>query len=455
MGASDVSNVNVVCCQPPQIWYWGGSGDDLGKAIKVDDDGIIYITGDTRSFGAGNYDILFLKMNGNSGNILLNKTWGGSNEERATDIVFDGDKNVYIAGSTISFGICTLGPKYDEILLKISNSGELLWNKVLIGASPGCNWGIIYKIILLNNNLYTVWQLNRGGFGYCCGGGTMKLDLDGNIIFQKKVVNSTDITHHWRDLTTDGEYLYAVGISPSVPSGSQKDALIMKYDINGNIIWEKAWIGTGIDFDSSFTDIFNRKDYPSVDTDGQYLYAVGFTNSYGVGGMDTLYLKYDLNGNLITEKTWGGTNNENGIVFSYGEYIYIVGATKSFSSGDYDGFLLKIRKSDDSLVLQKKWGCNGTDELFYNIYVKDDYVYIVGTTTSGCKGLDKWQNINGVYQNISGSTKTTLNDTPSDVNHTVQTPSGNVSSPTPTTNGNAGGKDIVIMKIHINDIDNL
>ena len=215
--------------------------------------------------------------------------------------------------------------------------------------------------------------------------------------------------------------------------------------------WEKLWGGT--DYDTAWTGISMGGEGNSAMLYDNNHYIVGYSKSYGSGDRDWVILKYDLNGNLLWQKVLGTSNDDRAIsVYVYGDYIYVVGFYTP--SSDKDGVLLKIRRSDGTLISAKKWGCSGSDEELGGIYIKDDYVYISGYTTSGCTGIDKWQDINGTYQSVSGTTNS-ISDSFSDISGNVNSPSGNVSSPTPTTTGNAGGKDIVIMKIHINDIDNL
>jgi sensor domain CHASE-containing protein len=44
--------------------------------------------GGTESFGAGSYDVWVLKLDG-SGNVVWQKTYGGTNDERASAIISD------------------------------------------------------------------------------------------------------------------------------------------------------------------------------------------------------------------------------------------------------------------------------------------------------------------------------------------------------------------------------
>jgi len=57
---------------------------------------------------------------------------------------------------------------------------------------------------------------------------------------------------------------------------------------------------------------------------------------------DALLLKYDLSGNLIWDKTWGGISDDYAYsLFILENDIFITGMTTSFGAGNSDVFLLK------------------------------------------------------------------------------------------------------------------
>jgi hypothetical protein len=94
--------------------YIGGSGDDYGNAIAVDESGYAYVTGVTRStdypvtLGAfqttngGGGDIFVTKLNA-TGTALVYSTYiGGSDFEQGHGIAVDGSGNAYVTGETRS-----------------------------------------------------------------------------------------------------------------------------------------------------------------------------------------------------------------------------------------------------------------------------------------------------------------------------------------------------------------
>jgi len=132
---TSVSNTNVLIIKYDtlgvQQWVktWGGSNVDYCYGIAVDSSDNLYLTGATRSYGAGSYDSVIVKYD-NLGNYLWRKTWGGSGAEFSRSIVLDSEENILIAGETNSFG----SGGTDFFLLKYNVTGDLryshLWGGV-------------------------------------------------------------------------------------------------------------------------------------------------------------------------------------------------------------------------------------------------------------------------------------------------------------------------------------
>ncbi|TFF88655.1 MAG: hypothetical protein EU549_02605 [Promethearchaeota archaeon] len=135
--------------------------------------------------------------------------------------------------------------------------------------------------------------------------------------------------------------------------------------------WIKTWGGSNTDEDSS--DI-------SLDGDGN-IYIVGITESFGSGEKDIFLLKYDRQGNLLWNITWGGSNNEwvYEIALDSENNIYMVGSTESFSQNYSDGFLLKF---DNSGVPQWNniWDVNNSAISLYSLVIDNsNNVYVSGS----------------------------------------------------------------------------
>ena len=99
------------------IWTrnYGGSERDYGYSVQQTNDGGYIIAGNTKSFGAGDYDIYLIKTDEN-GDSIWTKTYGGLNNDCGYSIQQTSDDGYIVAGYTESFG----AGYYDVWLLKIA-----------------------------------------------------------------------------------------------------------------------------------------------------------------------------------------------------------------------------------------------------------------------------------------------------------------------------------------------
>jgi hypothetical protein len=82
---------------------YGGTGYDLGHSVDLAADGGFAFAGVTRSFGAGDDDVLLVRTD-SLGDTLWTRTFGGAEEERAFSVTSTADRGFALGGSTRSFG---------------------------------------------------------------------------------------------------------------------------------------------------------------------------------------------------------------------------------------------------------------------------------------------------------------------------------------------------------------
>lgn len=97
------------------IQSWGGNTREEPILIKFDSKDNIYIGGRTSSFGEGLYDIFFIKYN-STGDFEGDFIWGGNEVETLKEVVIDTSDNIYLTGTTSSFG----AGNTDIFLIKLS-----------------------------------------------------------------------------------------------------------------------------------------------------------------------------------------------------------------------------------------------------------------------------------------------------------------------------------------------
>jgi hypothetical protein len=151
---------------------YGGTSYDLAYSIQQTSDGGYIVAGATRSFGAGLYDILFIKTDAN-GNIIWAKTYGGTSWDYPSSVRQTSDGGYIVAGFTGSFG----AGYGDIILIKTDANGNVQWAKAYGGTS--------------SDGAASVQQTSDGGYivagstGSFGAGGSdfflIKTDANGNI----------------------------------------------------------------------------------------------------------------------------------------------------------------------------------------------------------------------------------------------------------------------------------
>ncbi|MBI4722435.1 MAG: T9SS type A sorting domain-containing protein [Candidatus Stahlbacteria bacterium] len=104
------------------VWVrtFGGPLDDWAKSICATSDGCCIVTGSTFSYGAGGYDLLFIKLT-STGNIVWAKTFGGVGDEKVSDVSITLDSGYIVSGRTTSWG----EGLNDCLLIKLESDGSI------------------------------------------------------------------------------------------------------------------------------------------------------------------------------------------------------------------------------------------------------------------------------------------------------------------------------------------
>ncbi len=203
-----------------------------------------------------------------------------------------------------------------------------------------------------------------------------KINASGVIEWNKTIdYDGQDDVGYRGYIGTDGAYLYVTGYTVNESTGNMNLALI-KLDFDGNIIWKIAWgeddaddYGYGVSMDGK---------YPNYG-----VYVTGYR--YRVGSdTDLFVVKFDNNGNQVWNRTYDGGYNDYGydISVSWNGAVTVVGATNNGSTYnglilryDYNGNLIKSRtyvNNDGSFMLKR----------IRRTYVSEDNMYVTGVKES-------------------------------------------------------------------------
>jgi hypothetical protein len=287
---------------------YGGTDYDHGYSVQQTSDGGYIVAGETKSFGAGNWDVYLIKIDA-SGDTLWTRTYGGTSSDGALSVQCTSDGGYIIVGYTSSFGS-------GVYLIKTDANGDTLWAKTY-GGQIG----------------YSVQQTSDGGYIIAGVGSNdiylIKTDVNGETLLARTYGGDGYECGYSAQRTYDGGYIIT-GSTGSFGAGGE-DVYVIRTDTDGDTLWTRTYGGTGDDWGYSVQEI----------SDG-YIIA-GLTGSFGAGWSDVYLVKIDVNGNTLWTKTYGGTGDDWAHSVQQtqdGGYI-ITGLTESFGAGKWDVWLIK------------------------------------------------------------------------------------------------------------------
>ena len=308
----------------------GGNGDDnLGGLWLTSDGGTIVggrsysdVSGEKNDYNHGIDDYWVIKMN-KAGKIEWQRTLGGTDVDELIALQQTSDGGYILAGNSQSniSGEKTENSKgvFDCWVIKLNKNGNILWQKTLGGDQyEFCNsiqqtkdGGYIVGCMSNSNISGDKSENSKGGYDFWL----IKLDVNGNKIWDKTLGGSSDEFVNQAIQTADGGYI-AVGLSNSTISGDKSennrganDYWAIKLDAKGNKQWDKTIGGNADDYVNSVAQT----------ADGAYaLFGASISNKSGdkkensKGGFDYWLVKLSKDGNLRGQKTIGGLGDDYG-----------------------------------------------------------------------------------------------------------------------------------------------
>lgn len=303
----------------------GGKNNEYSYAITPTTDGGYVIVGSTNNnrdgdvpaskafSGAGGSDIWVVKLN-NWGEVEWTKTFGGTKDDIATDVLETKDKGILLVATTSSTDgeAAGNGSRGGLILLKLKTDGSIDWRKVI---ASGYSVGEISFAKADANSKPTIKPTADGGYIL---GATInpinttdfwlsKLNSTGDIQWTRTYGSTSNDSMNEVIVCNDGGFLMVGGTEGSnlEISGAGKgfiDFCIMKADANGRLLWLRALGGTNLDIA-----------YSAIETTDNGYIIVGETNSTNgdmtpsLGQKDGILAKYSANeGRLLWKVLTGG-----------------------------------------------------------------------------------------------------------------------------------------------------
>jgi len=348
---------------------YGGSSDDWAYSLIQTTDGGYAVAGETSSKGAGEKDFWVIKLD-NKGNMIWDRTYGGSNDDSAYSLIQTTDGGYAVAGSTYSKGA---GDR-DFWVINLDNKGNMIWDRTY----GGSDFDRARSLIQTTDGGYAVagetYSKGAGGVDFW----VIKLDYQGNMVWDKTFGGRSHDGAGSLSLiqTTDGGYAVA-GDTFSKGAGNV-DFWVIKLDHQGNMVWDKTFGGRSYDWARSLIQT----------TDGGYAVA-GETYSKGAGNADFWVIKLDSKGSMIWDKTYGGNGYDAALSLiqtTDGGYA-VAGDTSSKGAGDRDLWVIKL-DSKGNMIWDRAYGGSDEDRANCLIQTTDGGYAVAGTTSSKGAGSD-------------------------------------------------------------------
>jgi len=226
-----------------------------------------------------------LSIGGAQGQTLLTETtWGGVGSDVADGVASAADGSSYVVGVTDSFTRDPFGnPSPTIFVVKFASDGSLSWQRIWNGT--------------------TIRGLGRPD---------VAVAADGSV--------------------------YVTGIT----ADNGNDAVLLKFDANGTLAWERAWGGAASDQGLAVATAL----------DGS-VYIAGTATSFGPSSAGLFVVKFDSAGNLVWQRISDGAAG-NAVAVAPDGSVYAAGTTPRNEIGNFDIVVLKIT-ADGSLLWQRTY----------------------------------------------------------------------------------------------------
>ena len=283
----------------------------------------------------------------------------------------DNLRNVYQAGATI-----TSDGDYDVILSKYDARGTELWTKTYDVA--GYDDAAIDLYVDASHNVYiagTTFDPANSGYQIL----VLKYDPNGNLLWNDTYAHPGSLYNVATSITGDASRIYIGGITYNTQTAS--DFLALSYDTSGNLAWDYVW--DNVNLNDGITKIYNSGDKiclagGSEVNPNNWAYTVISLNA-----TTGSYLYQSLSGGYgdgidrITDITKDAVGN-----------IYVTGGAANANS-DYDFRTLKLTPTLN-IVWSKTYHSSGSANDVASGLAVDDQgnVYVTGYSETDNNGTD-------------------------------------------------------------------
>jgi len=318
---------------------FGGSGTEVGNAVRELPGGGYIVVGYTSSFGAGEEDVYLVRTDP-AGDTLWTRAIGGPGADFGWDIRSTADGGYVVVGYTDSFG----AGGDDVYLIRTDAEGNVLWTRTYGGPNDERAWAFHETatggyVIAAQTNSYGAgdWDLYL-----------IRIATGGDTVWTRTLGGPGIDRAFATEPTSDGGSVFA-GITSNEASGPL-DATLIRVDSAGGVVWAHSYGGEGSDIGHGVASA----------PDGGFL-LVGYTDSFGAGGSDIYLVRTDAEGAVVWTRTLGDPGDDRAMMaapMTDGGY-----ALAGYASGGDQYWSARLTAVSDggAMLWTEAFGSSGTD----------------------------------------------------------------------------------------------
>jgi hypothetical protein len=286
------------------------------------------------------------------------------------------DGGYVVFGHTFHFSIWrpTISPR----LIRLDAQGNALWTKSytdlgwIVSAHPSHDGGWV-----------------TAGSAYAQGAGRentdariLKFDADGELVWAATFGDQKRQEAHGVYPIDDGGYLVAGSTESS--TGGGLDTWVARLTAGGQMVWQKTY--------AEPDRLFGIRHMQQTADNGFVVVGAAWSSTVG-GAADVWVAKLDPAGSVLWQRTYGGPSYDSvtsALPRRNGAGVVIAGTTSSFGAGGTDGWIFAI-DADGEVLWQRTFGGTGDDSV-QSIQPAADGGYIVAGNSGsfGSSGSQVW-----------------------------------------------------------------
>ncbi len=300
--------------------------------------------------------------------LLSETTWGGSGSDVSDGVAIGSDGASYVVGITDSFTTDQFGnPSPRIFLVKFAADGSLVWQRIWNGTTVR-GLGRTGVALGAGNSVYVTGVSTNNGNDAVL----LKFDVNGTLLWERTWGGPDSDTSLAVAAAPDGS-AYIAGTATSF-GPSSLSLFVVKFDSLGNLVWQRISDGA-------------EGNAVAVGPDGS-VYAAGTTPRPDlIGNFDVIALKITSDGNLGWQRTYSAgdvVDPRGGMAVASDGSVYMAGAIQTVKANraDIAALIVKLSTNGDLLFDKQFDGRAGETAAGVAVAPDDGTVYVAGTTTT-------------------------------------------------------------------------